>query len=249
MTRDPEVDALRQRRITNAAAALFAAHGFDAVTVDQIAAAAPCSKRTLYARFASKEAIRLAIVAEEFDQFAEFAAAAAAKEQGARQTGDEILGWLAERHRAEPYRAGAALAFSLEPGDADLLDARGAGGRAGDERRALLARIIAAGDTLEAAVAELIARGQRDGTLRPELDAAVTGMALWASISALVQMAASKSVYVESRYGLGQDQFLAAGMDLIWNGLGARPDPAANDPKPARRSRPETEEARQWPAS
>jgi AcrR family transcriptional regulator len=226
MTRDPAVDALRQRRITNAAATLFAANGFDAVTVDQIAAAAPCSKRTLYARFASKEAIRLAIVAEEFDHFAAFAAAAAAAsaEQDPRTTGDEILNWLVERHRAEPYRASAALTFSIDPADSDLLDKAHAGGRAEDERRALLARIVAAGDALEAAVAELIARGQREGALRPELDPAVTGMALWASISALAQMATSKSVYLEARYGISQGEFLGAGMDLIWNGLAASRD-------------------------
>jgi AcrR family transcriptional regulator len=272
VSRDPEIDALRRRRITDAAARLFAVHGFDAVTVDQIAAAAPCSKRTLYARFASKEAIRLAIVADEFEHFAAFAAGLVAatghsaprdsftpgagggdaarteapqtrsSRSDARRSGEEILAWLAERHRAEPYRAGAALAFSLDPADSDLLQDGGRPGRGGDERRGLLARIVEAGDRLEDGIARVIAVGQRDGALRPGLDPAVTGMALWASISALVQMAASKAVYLESRYGLGPEGFLAAGMDLIWNGIAApaaapavglarEPEPAVEEPR------------------
>jgi AcrR family transcriptional regulator len=266
VTRDLEVDALRQRRITDAAALLFAAHGFEAVTVDQIAAAAPCSKRTLYARFASKEAIHLAIVAEEFDRFAAFAGQvvtalesappaggapppagaadappaqatpAPAAPRDVRQASQAIFRWLAERHRAEPYRAGAALAFAIEPADADLLQIDDPGERAADERRGLLARIVAAGDELEASVARVIALGQRDGALRPDLDPAVTGMALWASISALVPMATSKAVYMESRYGLDPEAFLAAGMDLIWNGIAV--PAAAPAPGPPAQSNP-----------
>ncbi|MDR1078244.1 MAG: TetR/AcrR family transcriptional regulator [Propionibacteriaceae bacterium] len=266
MTRDLEVDALRRRRITDAAALLFAAHGFEAVTVDQIAAAAPCSKRTLYARFASKEAIHLAIVAEEFDRFAAFASQqvtalesappaggapppagaadavpaqavpAPAVPRDVRRASQAIFRWLADRHRAEPYRAGAALAFAIEPADADLLQADAPNQRAADERRGLLARIVAAGDELEASVARVIALGQRDGALRPDLDPAVTGMALWASISALVQMATSKAVYLESRYGLDAEAFLAVGLDLVWNGIAV--PAAAPAPGPTAQTKP-----------
>jgi AcrR family transcriptional regulator len=223
LVKDPEVAQIRRRRITDAAAGLFETHGFDAVTVDQIAAQAECTKRTLYTRYASKEAIRLAIVAEEFENFAAFAAGVAQKaaENGrdTREAGDAIVQYQVLRHRTAPYRARAALAFALEPQDADLLRRPAPGDAAIDERRSLLARIVAATDRLEAATADLIAWGQRSGGLRADLDPAVAGLTLWAAIAALVRLTTAKAADIEARFGVGQEAFLDAGLDAIWNGL------------------------------
>lgn len=54
-----------RRRIADAALELFAARGFDAVTVNEIAAAADVAKATLFAYFPSKESLVLEHVGED----------------------------------------------------------------------------------------------------------------------------------------------------------------------------------------
>lgn len=56
-----------RRRLAQAAQTLFASHGFDATTVDDIAAAAGVSRRTFFYHFASKEDVILSWH-EEFEQ-------------------------------------------------------------------------------------------------------------------------------------------------------------------------------------
>jgi hypothetical protein len=132
--------------------------------------------------------------------------------------------------RLTPFNAStwdwAALAFTLERGDADLLEQSAPEAEA-NGRRALLARIIAAGDALEATASEQIARGQRAGTLRDDLPEQATGMVSWAFIAALSDLAERKAVYAEARLALTPSDLAAAGMSLIWGGL-LTPDVAAS---------------------
>jgi AcrR family transcriptional regulator len=53
----PQKKAHLLKRITSTAGELFQAHGYDAVTMEQIAAGAEVSKRTLYKYFPAKEAV------------------------------------------------------------------------------------------------------------------------------------------------------------------------------------------------
>lgn len=55
----------RERRIMDAAAGLFARHGFDKTTVDEIADAAGVSKGAIYLHFESKDALFEAVLARE----------------------------------------------------------------------------------------------------------------------------------------------------------------------------------------
>ncbi|MBV9537552.1 MAG: TetR/AcrR family transcriptional regulator [Acidisphaera sp.] len=54
----------KRRQIVTAAERLFLAHGYGAVSMDAIARAAQVSKATLYAHFASKDALFAGVVAE-----------------------------------------------------------------------------------------------------------------------------------------------------------------------------------------
>lgn len=58
----------RRRRIEDAAIDLFERHGFDATTIDQIAAAADIAPRTFFSYFATKDDLVLADYAERLDR-------------------------------------------------------------------------------------------------------------------------------------------------------------------------------------
>lgn len=72
MTSPPDADSLRERKrratmvaIEDAATSLVLEHGYDAVTVDQICAAAEVSKRTFFNYVASKEAAVIGTTPED----------------------------------------------------------------------------------------------------------------------------------------------------------------------------------------
>ena len=67
MTDKPTPEARRQA-ILEAAITVFAQHGFDAATTDDIARAAGLSKGGLYWHFKSKDDILAAILMQLFDQ-------------------------------------------------------------------------------------------------------------------------------------------------------------------------------------
>ena len=68
--RPPASDARRdsRARLLDAAAAVFAEHGFRAATVEQIVAAAELSKGTFYWNFSGKEDLFLSLLDERVDQ-------------------------------------------------------------------------------------------------------------------------------------------------------------------------------------
>src|SRR5271165_1610862 len=57
-------DSPKHQLVLDAAAALFMAHGYGAVSMDAVARAAGVSKATLYAHFASKDALFATIVGD-----------------------------------------------------------------------------------------------------------------------------------------------------------------------------------------
>jgi AcrR family transcriptional regulator len=81
-------DAL-SRRIIAAARRHFFAHGFRAITTDDLAAELALSKKTLYALFPSKEALLEAVVLENF---------AGVDAEVARISGDRSLGCMEKLH-------------------------------------------------------------------------------------------------------------------------------------------------------
>lgn len=64
-TRGRPKDAAKEAAIVEAARDLFLAHGLAAVSMDAVAAAAGVSKRTVYSRFADKEALFYAVIERE----------------------------------------------------------------------------------------------------------------------------------------------------------------------------------------
>jgi TetR/AcrR family transcriptional repressor of mexJK operon len=63
-----DADSPKRRQIFEAARVLFAEHGFEHVSVDQIASKAGVSKATVYSHFADKKALFVACFSEEADE-------------------------------------------------------------------------------------------------------------------------------------------------------------------------------------
>jgi AcrR family transcriptional regulator len=88
-TREALPEAALSRRIIAAARRHFFAHGFRAITTDDLAAELALSKKTLYTLFPSKEALLEAVVLEKF---------AGVDAEVARISGDRSLGCMEKLH-------------------------------------------------------------------------------------------------------------------------------------------------------
>ena len=88
-TRGALPEAALSRRIIAAARRHFFAHGFRAITTDDLAAELALSKKTLYTLFPSKEALLEAVVLEKF---------AGVDAEVARISGDRSLGCMEKLH-------------------------------------------------------------------------------------------------------------------------------------------------------
>jgi TetR/AcrR family transcriptional regulator, cholesterol catabolism regulator len=82
-------EAALSRRVIAAARRHFFAHGFRAITTDDLAAELALSKKTLYALFPSKEALLEAVVLQKF---------ASVEAEVARISGDRSLGCVEKLH-------------------------------------------------------------------------------------------------------------------------------------------------------
>jgi TetR/AcrR family transcriptional repressor of mexJK operon len=156
-TPSPHADGGRSakpRAILDAAATLFLAHGYAAVSMDAVARGAGVSKATLYAHFAGKDALFAAMVGERCDRMAAEASALAGHgddpEASLRRLGKAVLAFIVAPSTLAIHRTVLA-----EAGRAPDLGAAfyAAGPGAGRER-----------------LAAWIAEEQRLGRLRADLD-------------------------------------------------------------------------------
>ncbi|WP_030207017.1 TetR/AcrR family transcriptional regulator [Streptomyces sp. NRRL S-87] len=150
----PRADAVRNReRILAAAREAFVEHGADAA-LDDIARRAGIGNATLYRHFPDRAALVHHVVLYVMDQVAERAEEALAGESDSAAALDRFA------HAATDERIGALC--PMLSGDFDHLHPE----------------LLAARDRLEVLVTELMERGQRDGSIRPDVAAGDLMMAL-----------------------------------------------------------------------
>lgn len=192
-----------RRRIADAALELFAARGYDAVTVNEIAAAADVAKATLFAYFPSKESLVLEHVGE-----------------------DDLAGVVASRPAGQaPLDALRAYARSMAERAAETVDASvlvtqvqvimgspallaGADGRHERQRR-------------ELATALADAAGQDEPGISPVLMAALVTASMRTLQEAFFQRLASGSALADVAARLAADVEVA--FDLLEHGIGGGP--------------------------
>ncbi len=103
----------RRAEIVDAAEALYAEVGWDAVTMDQVARRARLSRALVYVYFRDKSDLHLALVERALDTLRErFEAARAGKERGIDEV--EAIGWAYQAYARElPHYFDACARFRL----------------------------------------------------------------------------------------------------------------------------------------
>lgn len=213
-------DAVRQR-IFAAARPLFSAHGYDAVTMQQIAAALDYTPGALYRHFRDKDALVRALVAEDFRAFfAAFAHVPAIADpvRRIREAGRAYVEFgLTHPHHYRllfltpaPPGADAGADADADPGAHEPSPAREA------------YRLV------EHAAAEALAAGRFRPAYR---DAGALAQALWASVHGVVALAITvgDAPWLAWRPTRVTDRLLA---DALLVGLVRPGDPALADPLP-----------------
>ena len=210
-SRNPEVAAFQRRRIIEAATEVFEEKGFSGASMDQIAAAAGFTKRTIYAFFLSKSAIQLAIVLDGFlslrDRLGAVASASLSFEENARG----FLNAVSSEQTSQPYRTASMLQFAPPKTCGD--------DPASLAEFALVAQINAVGVELDGLMVQAFEAGRQAGKVRDGIDDRLAGMVLWAAMSAVVSLERSKADYLASDLGLTDDEFLAQACDILLSGI------------------------------
>ena len=185
----------RREQILSAARRCFIEGGFHPTRMDDIARAAGLSKGGVYFHFKSKQEVFDSLVREEFENSMVFL------ESVTREEGPiaEKMQAIAQHYLQYFSQAPEAPRFFIVMGEMALRD------------EALANRLLEMQRTFVERIAHLIDEGIAEGMLRP-VDAQAIGAVLKALLDGVEGLNAL-------RYPMDVQKFLAAGLDLVLNGL------------------------------
>ncbi len=200
----------RRAEILDAAEALYAEHGWDAVTMEQVARRARLSRGLIYVYFKDKPDLHLGLVERALDTLRQrFESARQREASGIEQV--EAIGR-------------AYLAFAKElPHYFDACARFQAHTAPDDAAQANELACIGAGHRVHETIVDSLNRGMQDGSIRGSLgDPYVTALALWAFTHGVIQIAATKGGQIQ-REGVAVEDFIDHAIAMALRSL--RPDP------------------------
>jgi AcrR family transcriptional regulator len=199
----------RRAEIVDAAEALYAETGWDAITMDQVARRARLSRALLYVYFKDKNDLHMALVERSLDALrARFMAAREGRPTGLAEV--EAIGraYLAFSVETPHYFDACARYQAHAPSDHQP------GECAPNE-----AACEAAGFGVHSVIVESLDRGVTDGSIRNDLgDPFVTALALWAFTHGMIQIAATKGGQI-AHGGASVQGFIEHGLGLALRAL------------------------------
>jgi len=160
--------AARREAILDAGEALVVAHGYAATTMEQVAAAAELSKGTLYLYFENKDALCAAIAERILARFLPTVRAAVTEERTGLAKVRRILEAYDRFFAEHPHQFRFAVSWMF-PGA--KVDATSEAFEAYRQRVGSMVRLAV----------DCIELGQRDGSIRPDLDPLLQTMQIWSS--------------------------------------------------------------------
>lgn len=175
----------RRAEILDAAEALYAEAGWDALTMDQVARRARLSRALIYVYFQDREDMHLALVQRALEALR---VAFEEARQGLTSGIDEVQAI-----------GRAYLAFSREqPHYYDACSRYQARRAADGEIAPNEAACMTVGHRVHEVIVDSLRRGMADGSIRADLgNPYVTALSLWAFSHGLIQIAATKGVQIE----------------------------------------------------
>ncbi len=197
----------RRAEMVDAAEALYAEFGWDAVTMDRVARSARLSRALLYVYFRDKNDLLHAITERALIELRErFVAVAATQRLGIDQV--QAIGRAYVLFQQEkPYRFDACTRFH----------AHQAAGQPAEQACA------AAGDAVIAVIVKTLMQGQADGSIRKDLGNPVqVCVMLWAFTHGLIQIATNKTVEI-ARQGVDIPQLMEGSFAMLRYMLVAKP--------------------------
>jgi TetR/AcrR family transcriptional regulator len=192
----------RRAEILDAAEALYAKVGWDALTVDQVARSARLSRALVYVYFRDKEELLFAIGERATrllrDRFIEAAAGHALGLDKVEAIGRAYMGYAIEfPHYFDFCARFQAHSVSNDPGSHE-----GA------------CRIM--GDEVMGVVVQAIEAGRRDGSIRSDIgEPALFAITLWAFTHGLIQLAMAKGSDLATRFGIATADLSSYAFELI----------------------------------
>ncbi len=198
----------RRAEIVDAAEALYAETGWDAVTMDQVARRARLSRALLYVYFKDRSDLHMALVERSLDALRErFVAAQEGRATGIAQV--EAIGR-------------AYLAFSVEtPHYFDACARFQAHAHVECEAGIAHSEVAceAAGHRVHEVIVDSLNRGIADGSIRADIgDPYVTALTLWAFTHGMIQIASTKGGQIEHE-GTSVQSFIEHGLGLALRAL------------------------------
>ena len=191
----------RRAEIVDAAEALYAEIGWDAVTMDQVARRARLSRALLYVYFRDKGDLQFALAERALEELRRrFVEARAGRARGIDEV--EAIGraYLAFS-REMPHYFDAVSRFEAHQMEAgDTSSNEGA--------------CVEAGERVQRVIVEPLNRGIADGSIRADIDnPTVTALTLWAFTHGMIQIAATKGPHIE-REGASLQAFIDHSFEL-----------------------------------
>jgi AcrR family transcriptional regulator len=219
-TRSERERAARRADIVSAADRVFREKGYHEASMDAIAEAAGFTKRTLYQYFDTKEDLYFAVLAEIFDGLTGTMASATRDRPPGLDKLEACFSCFLGFYRGDPRRM---RLFSY----VSQLGGSGSGAPHYAEWRK-------SSEVLIGNIAGLIAEGQADGSLRPELDSSRTAYSIVFLTTAFFSLLAVNGESFARVSGMDAEEFSRETMGLLTDALAARPARSA----PVRRGGP-----------
>lgn len=204
----------RKNSIIDAAEQVFFARGMDTATMDGIAEKAELSKGTLYLYFKSKEDIYLAITERALHILTDMFREASSKESVGMDKVAAIGFAYFQFSQEYPDYFKSMIYFDAYPGTID-------------EKTPSAEACAHQGETVIQIVAQAVAQGVEDGSIRSDIEPVKIAFLLWSQSNGIFQMLSSKWAHIQERHnGLSfqsEEEVVACAFKLIQAGLEPRP--------------------------
>jgi AcrR family transcriptional regulator len=198
----------RRTDIIDAAERVFFPRGWNAATMEDVAAEAELSKATLYLYFKSKEELYVAILVRGVRILhSMFVEAVQIDASGLRKVESIGRAYVSFYHRYPNY-VDAMIHFesrNFGPGEENEYQR---------ERESLKKKTMGL-------VAQAVQTGIDDGSIRPDIDPMKAAVILWAQTTGLLQILSIASGDIKSHYSLESDDLVETYFDLAFHSLAA----------------------------